>query len=50
MFLWARLVLQYIAKNMFYTKEEIIGALQSLPRELSELYVSSDRHPRQHEA
>lgn len=39
MFLWARLVLQYISKNMFYTKEEILVALKTLPRKLSELYV-----------
>jgi hypothetical protein len=39
MFLWARLVIGYISKNMFYTKHEILTALQTLPRELSDLYV-----------
>lgn len=37
MFFWARLVLQYISKNMFYTKDEVLTALETLPRELSEL-------------
>lgn len=40
MFLWARLVLGYISKNMFYTKDEILSAVQELPRELSDLYAS----------
>jgi hypothetical protein len=41
MFLWARLVLEYISKNMFYTKDEILTAVQELPRELSELYANT---------
>lgn len=43
MFLWARLVLAYISKNMFYTKDEILSAVQTLPRELSDLYASIPR-------
>ena len=39
MFLWARLVLEYISKNMFYGKAEIQSAIQTLPRELGELFV-----------
>jgi len=35
MFLWARLVLEYISKNMFYGKAEIQSAIQTLPGELS---------------
>ncbi|KAK6335581.1 hypothetical protein TWF696_002349 [Orbilia brochopaga] len=38
MFLWARLVLDYIASNMFYKREEIIAAIETLPRELSKFY------------
>jgi len=37
MFLWACLVLQYIAKNIFYRKDEVLTALETLPRELSKL-------------
>ncbi|KAK6537155.1 hypothetical protein TWF694_011352 [Orbilia ellipsospora] len=38
MFLWARLVLDYIASNMFYKREEITAAIKTLPRELSKFY------------
>ncbi|KAF3914315.1 hypothetical protein AA313_de0201686 [Arthrobotrys entomopaga] len=37
MFLWARLVLDYIASNMFHKREEITVAIETLPRELSML-------------
>lgn len=40
MFLWARLVLGYISKNMFYKKDEILTAVQTLPRELGDLFVT----------
>lgn len=43
MFLWARLVLEYLTTNLFYTKSEVMGAIETLPRELSELFVSLDK-------
>lgn len=41
MFLWARLVLEYLATNMFFGRDEIISAVDTLPRKLSELYVET---------
>ncbi|KAK0724039.1 hypothetical protein B0H67DRAFT_640615 [Lasiosphaeris hirsuta] len=38
MFLWARLVLEYLSTNMFLAKCEVMGAVEELPRELSEFY------------
>jgi hypothetical protein len=38
MFLWARLVLNYLATNVFYDSEEFITATRILPRELSDFY------------
>lgn len=37
MFLWAKLVMEYINKNLFYHRDEILKAAISLPRELGEL-------------
>jgi hypothetical protein len=37
MFLWARLVLDYLASNIFHNRHEITAAIETLPRELSEL-------------
>ncbi|KAJ4864120.1 NACHT domain-containing protein [Trichoderma breve] len=38
MFLWAKLVMEYINKNLFYHRDEILKAAVSLPRELGEFY------------
>ncbi|QYS94528.1 hypothetical protein H0G86_001857 [Trichoderma simmonsii] len=38
MFLWAKLVMEYINKNLFYHRDEIMKAAISLPRELGEFY------------
>ncbi|KAI8687557.1 NACHT domain-containing protein [Fusarium keratoplasticum] len=38
MFLWACLVLNYLAANFFYNEDEFKNAVDSLPRELSEFY------------
>ncbi|KAK4076202.1 transcriptional regulator family: Fungal Specific TF [Trichoderma harzianum] len=38
MFLWAKLVMEYINKNLFYHRDEILKAAISLPRELGEFY------------
>ncbi|VUC21965.1 unnamed protein product [Clonostachys rosea] len=38
MFLWAKLVLDYLENNIFYTRDEILGAVDKLPRKLSEFY------------
>ncbi|KAF5549123.1 NACHT domain-containing protein [Fusarium mexicanum] len=38
MFLWARLVLDYLANNMFLKREEILSAPEVLPRALQQLY------------
>lgn len=43
MFLWARLVLEYLATNMFFGRDEIIKAADLLPRKLSKLYVKINR-------
>lgn len=37
MFLWARLVLDYLATNIFLSRSEIVAAVDILPRELSKL-------------
>jgi hypothetical protein len=37
MFLWARLVLDYLTHNMFYSSQEIRDAVDTLPRKLAEL-------------
>jgi len=39
MFLWARLVLDYLASNILHSREEVVVAIETLPRELSKLYV-----------
>ncbi|KAK1948821.1 hypothetical protein LY78DRAFT_751832, partial [Colletotrichum sublineola] len=38
MFLWARLVLNYLTNNLFVRKCEVIDAVNTLPRELKEFY------------
>ncbi|KAL7967437.1 hypothetical protein HDV63DRAFT_396365 [Trichoderma sp. SZMC 28014] len=38
MFLWARLVLEYISSNIFYDREEVLRSVDMLPRQLSEFY------------
>ncbi|KAI1173581.1 hypothetical protein F4777DRAFT_557344 [Nemania sp. FL0916] len=38
MFLWARLVLDYLTHNMFYSGQEIREAVDTLPRKLAEFY------------
>ncbi|GAB1316915.1 NACHT domain-containing protein [Madurella fahalii] len=38
MFLWARLVLEYLGTNIFFGREEVLSAANSLPRKLSEFY------------
>lgn len=40
MFLWARLVLEYLGTNIFFAREEILSAADSLPKRLSDLSVS----------
>jgi hypothetical protein len=37
MFLYARLVLDYLARNIFYNGSEIKSSIDELPKELSEL-------------
>ncbi|KAH9428189.1 hypothetical protein MCOR02_011677 [Pyricularia oryzae] len=39
MFLYARLVLDFIASNIFYSLEEVKGPIASLPKGLSDLWV-----------
>ncbi|KAL7942168.1 hypothetical protein V8C42DRAFT_332740 [Trichoderma barbatum] len=38
MFLWAKLVMDYMKKNLLYSWDEILEATSTLPRKLSELY------------
>ncbi|PTB69764.1 hypothetical protein BBK36DRAFT_1188402 [Trichoderma citrinoviride] len=38
MFLWAKLVMEFISKNLFYSREEILEAASKLPRELGKFY------------
>jgi hypothetical protein len=37
MFLWAKLVMEFISKNFFYGRDEILEAASKLPRELGKL-------------
>ncbi|KAK3324555.1 hypothetical protein B0T19DRAFT_232555 [Cercophora scortea] len=38
MFLWARLVLEYLKNNIFFSREEMLEAVDALPRKLSDFY------------
>lgn len=38
MFLWARLVLEYLTTNMFVRKSEVMESIDTLPRKLSDFY------------
>ncbi|EGR47804.1 uncharacterized protein TRIREDRAFT_35552, partial [Trichoderma reesei QM6a] len=38
MFLWAKLVMEFISKNFFYGRDEILEAASKLPRELGKFY------------
>ncbi|EHK26299.1 uncharacterized protein TRIVIDRAFT_123103, partial [Trichoderma virens Gv29-8] len=38
MFLWAKLVMEYINTNLFHHRDEILEAAHSLPRELGKFY------------
>ncbi|KAM5354528.1 hypothetical protein ACJ41O_001175 [Fusarium nematophilum] len=38
MFLWARLVLEYLEHNMFVSREEVLGVTDALPKQLREFY------------
>lgn len=39
MFLYARLVLDYLSKNIFFSGKEMKASIDALPEELSELCV-----------
>lgn len=39
MFLYARLVLDYLSKNIFFSGKEMKESIDELPVELTELYV-----------
>lgn len=39
MFLWACLVLNYLSANFFFSSHEFMDAVNSLPHELSALYI-----------
>ena len=39
MFLYARLMLDYIVPNLFFTGEELRDAINQLPETLNDLYV-----------
>ncbi|TFB04069.1 hypothetical protein CCMA1212_003705 [Trichoderma ghanense] len=39
MFLWAKLVMEFISKNLFYKREEILEAANNLPQELGKFYA-----------
>jgi len=39
MFLWACLVLNYLAANLFYSGDEFMKAVDTLPQELTALLV-----------
>ncbi len=41
MFLWATLVLNYLAANLFTSRHEFLEAVETLPQELEALYVQS---------
>ncbi|KAK3687800.1 hypothetical protein B0T22DRAFT_489623 [Podospora appendiculata] len=38
MFLWARLVLEYLKNSIFFSREEMLEAVDALPRKLSDFY------------
>jgi len=40
MFLWARLILEYLSRNIFFHRDEIRRAVNTLPIGLSELYFA----------
>lgn len=40
MFLWARLVLNYVSSNLIFHGSEIEDAIEQLPKELEELSVT----------
>jgi hypothetical protein len=40
MFLYARLVLDYLSKNIFFSGKELKASIDELPKELTELYVT----------
>ena len=40
MFLYARLVLDYLATNIFYSGDEIKTSVNQLPKKLTDLWVS----------
>lgn len=40
MFLYARLVLDYLSRNIFYTYGEIKDSMDQLPEELTDLFIS----------
>lgn len=39
MFLWARLVLDYLSTNILSSRDEVRGAVDMLPAKLGELHV-----------
>jgi len=39
MFLYARLVVDYLTSNVFYSGDEMKESVNQLPRKLAELYV-----------
>ena len=41
MFLYARLVLDYLAANIFYSGDEMKTSVNQLPEKLNDLWVSS---------
>lgn len=41
MFLWARLVLDYLSTNIFFARDEVREAVDLLPTKLSELHVDT---------
>lgn len=44
MFLYARLILDYLSANVFVNGDELKSAIDKLPRELSDLYVLHSSH------
>lgn len=44
MFLWARLVLDYLSTNILSSRDEVRGAVDMLPVELGELHVDTRLH------
>ena len=41
MFLYARLVLDYLSTNIFYSGEEVKMSIEHLPDKLSDLYATT---------